>query len=448
MTRNLISLFLICNVQLPKPGDYAIMTEDKMTIANDLVTHNKWQEAGTIFRELWESENNAYAASRYLYCLRKAGYPSAAIKRGKIALNQFPESVYIRRELVWAYYDYSIKPDEAKENLTQLIQAGKKILALQPDTMPKELTVFAIIKSAKQKEEWEIVSQWCDYLDPRLISAETLTTGDYKGKSKKEQWFFAKVRSLIELKQWKEARSWSLEASKNYPREIQFHRWSALALGYQGQEVKAIEEFQDLILKFREEWYILQDISELYSKINQPEIALKYACRAALSQGDEKLKVSLYESIAQQSLGLNKLEMAAMTLNLCKIIRQEEGWSIKQSLHQLESNIKQQFEAQQLIWKTDLSGQELKKLCLKFWKNEVHSDQPRYYGIIDSLPADKKHGWILGDDGRRIFFLQRDLPRHLRQEKLKVSFLLEESWDRKRDQSSMKAVNFMASQSD
>lgn len=39
----------------------------------------------------------------------------------------------------------------------------------------------------------------------------TIVDGN-RGKSKKEQWFFAKVKSLIELELWKEARVCALEA--------------------------------------------------------------------------------------------------------------------------------------------------------------------------------------------------------------------------------------------
>ena len=129
-----------------------IENQDQMAIANSLLKQSQWQDAGSLFRQLWENSNDAYAASRYLYCLRKAGHPSSSIKQGTIALSQFPESVYIRRELVWAYYDVSIKPDEAKEKLSKLIESAERILTLQPDTMPKELTIFTVIKVAKQKE--------------------------------------------------------------------------------------------------------------------------------------------------------------------------------------------------------------------------------------------------------------------------------------------------------
>lgn len=81
-----------------------------MNTANELLKQQQWKEAGTLFRQVWENENNAYAARCYLKCLRKAGYASASIKQGNKALNQFPGNKYIKNELVWAYYDDAIKP--------------------------------------------------------------------------------------------------------------------------------------------------------------------------------------------------------------------------------------------------------------------------------------------------------------------------------------------------
>ncbi len=264
-----------------------------MNTATELLKQQQWKEAGTLFRQVWENENNAYAASRYLYCLRKGGYASASIKQGNKALNQFPGNKYIKNELVWAYYDDGIKPEESKENLYQLIESAKKILSLQPDTLPKELTVFAVIKAAKQKEKWDIVLEWCNVIKPEELNDESILVDGKKGKSKKEQWFFAKVKSLIELELWKEARVCALEAIKIYPREMNLYRFSALALANLGEEEKAILELKDILLKYREEWYIYQDLSDIYLRINQPETALNFACQAALSPGEDKIKVTL-----------------------------------------------------------------------------------------------------------------------------------------------------------
>ncbi|HLO88883.1 MAG TPA: hypothetical protein VK203_28300 [Nostocaceae cyanobacterium] len=414
---------------------------ETMTQANQLVNQQQWKEAGTLFRQLWENENNAYAASRYLFCLRKGGYAAWSIKQGKVALNQFPDNKYIKNELTWAYYEDGIKTAETEEDLQKLIESAKIILDLQPDTLPKELTIFAVIKLAKQKGQWNIVLDWCNKLDPETISNEPAIIDGRKGMSKKEQWFFAKVKSLIELELWKEARSWALAATKIYPREIHFYRFSALALANLGEEEKAINEFNNIILKYREEWYILQDLSDLYLRINQPEKALNFACRAALSAGEDKLKVTLYENIAKQSLLLQKLEMSARHLELCKAIRQREGWPIRGNLQQLELEIRQAFTTQKFNWFTGDNFDQLIKLCRKDWQESLYQDVPRYCGIIDSLPPNQKHGWIISDDGKRIFFLQKELPPFLRKEKQKVSFVLTENYDRKKDRMSVKAVD-------
>ncbi|MFM6036136.1 MAG: tetratricopeptide repeat protein [Sphaerospermopsis kisseleviana] len=416
-----------------------------MNTATELLKQQQWKEAGTLFRQVWENENNAYSASRYLYCLRKGGYPSWSIKQGNKAFNQFPGNKYIKNELVWAYYDDGIKPEASKENLYQLIESAKIILSLQPDVLPKELTVFAVIKAAKQKEKWDIVLEWCNVIKPEDLSDESIPVdGDGRtGKSKKEQWFFAKVKSLIELELWKEARACALEAIKIYPREMNFYRFSALALANLGEEEKAILELQDILLKHREEWYIYQDLSDIYLRINQPETAIKFACQAALSPGEDKIKVTLYEKICQQSLLLGKLEMSAQHLELCKAIREREGWKVKDTLQQLQAEINQEITNQQSTF-TKFEGDitKLNQICRKFWKEILYQDIPRYCGTIESLPPNQAHGWIIDDTGNRVFFLQKELPKFLRKEKQRVSFILQESYDRKRDRKSFKAADF------
>ncbi|MBD1215203.1 MAG: DUF7017 domain-containing protein [Dolichospermum sp.] len=414
-----------------------------MNTANELLKQQQWKEAGTLFRQVWENENNAYAARCYLKCLRKAGYASASIKQGNKALNQFPGNKYIKNELVWAYYDDAIKPEESKENLYQLIESAKTILSLQPDILPKELTVFAVIKAAKQKEKWDIVLEWCNFINPEELNDEPTIVDGNRGKSKKEQWFFAKVKSLIELELWKEARLCALAAIKFYPKEMNFYRFSALALANLGEEEKAILELKDILLKHREEWYIYQDLSDIYLRINQPETALKFACQAALSPGEDKIKVTLYEKICQQSLLLGKLEMSAQHLELCKAIREREGWKVKDTLQQLQAKINQEITNQQLTF-TKFEGDitKLNQICRKYWKELLYQDIHRYCGTIESLPPNQAHGWIIDDHGNRVFFLQKELPKFLRKEKQRVSFILQESFDRKRDRKSVKAADF------
>ncbi|MDB9520702.1 hypothetical protein PN480_01875 [Dolichospermum circinale CS-1225] len=301
-----------------------------------------------------------------------------------------------------------------------------------------------MIKAAKQKEKWDIVLEWCNFINPEELNDEPIIVDGNRGRSRKEQWFFAKVKSLIELELWKEARVCALEAIKFYPKEMNFYRFSALALANLGEEEKAILELKDILLKYREEWYIYQDLSDIYLRMNQPEIALKFACQAALSSsGEDKIKVTLYEKICQQSLLLGKLEISAQHLELCKAIREREGWKVKDTLQQLQVKINQEITKQQLTF-TKFEGDitKLNQICRKYWKELLYQDIPRYCGTIESLPPNQSHGWIIDDHGNRVFFLQKELPKFLRKEKQRVSFILQESFDRKRDRKSVKAADF------
>ncbi|MFM7367448.1 MAG: hypothetical protein ACKO2Z_06530, partial [Sphaerospermopsis kisseleviana] len=159
--------------------------------------------------------------------------------------------------------------------------------------------------------------------------------------------------------------------------------------------------------------------------------------------GEDKIKVTLYEKICQQSLLLGKLEMSAQHLELCKAIREREGWKVKDTLQQLQAEINQEITNQQSTF-TKFEGDitKLNQICRKFWKEILYQDIPRYCGTIESLPPNQAHGWIIDDTGNRVFFLQKELPKFLRKEKQRVSFILQESYDRKRDRKSFKAADF------
>ncbi|MGD1717104.1 tetratricopeptide repeat protein [Dapis sp. BLCC M172] len=419
------------------------MSNNLIEQAQQFLKQENFPAAGKIFRQFWEEENNSYAASRYLSCLRKAGHPGAAIRQGKKAKEQFPDNNYIKSELIWACYDRDIKKFAAEENLYDLIKSAINILSLQPEKLPKELTVMAVVKLAKQKEEWQIVSEWCDKLEPQMMDN---TTMNGKGKSKQEQWFFAKVKSLVQLELWKEARSWALEAIKLYPKEIHFYRWAALALGYQGKVKQAINELEKIISTKIVEWYIFQDLANFYSSLNQLEQAISCSCRAALGSGEYKAKVTLYMNIAQLSLDTGNIEMAVRNIELSKAIREQEGWKIKEDLQKVDFKIHQELEkSQKTIECESRNINYLVKLCQKDWKKQAYYNLPQESGIINYLPQDKSHGFVITDDGKRVFFLQRDLPPYLRKEKLRVYFNLEKTWDRKHQKQSFKAVNFSSS---
>ncbi|MBR8829496.1 MAG: hypothetical protein DSM107014_16640 [Gomphosphaeria aponina SAG 52.96 = DSM 107014] len=418
------------------------MSEPIMERGNSFLKQNQFAEAGKLFRQLWEEGHNAYAASRYLYCLRKAGYPDAALIQGNKAHSEFTDNIYIQRELVWIHYEI-VKRSAEQENLRQVIESASKLLDLQPESLPLELTILTVIKLAKQKHQWQTVSDWCNKIQPSQLNDDTPLINGRKVKSKREQWYFAYIKSLIELNSWSKVHGLALEAINAYPREINFKRWYALALAYQGDVEKAIAKLEDIILKERQEWYLFQDLSDLFFKTNQTESGFRYGCKAALASGEDKAKVTLYQRLAEIALSLKKWEIAARHIQLSKLIRQQEGWGIKANFEELESNIRQKCQDNNIGW-VDYSFDELKKICRQDWRKESYGGLPRQQGVIESLPEQKSFGWIRLENGEKIFFMQKELPKFLRKENIPVNFVLEKNWNHKKAEFSTKAVDIQA----
>jgi tetratricopeptide (TPR) repeat protein len=220
------------------------MSEQIIDQANSLLKQNNFAEAGKIYRQEWETNHNAYAASRYLYCLRKAGYPEAALIQGNKAYSQFSEHLYIKRELIWIYYDL-VKQFAEKKNLREAEKFAAKLLTLEPESLPLELTFFLIIDLAKEQNKWQIVADWCGKVKPYKLSNENSLIDGKKVKSKRERWYFAYLKSLIELNDWQKVNSLALEAINNYPKEINFKRWYVIFLAEQGNIEKAISQLID-----------------------------------------------------------------------------------------------------------------------------------------------------------------------------------------------------------
>lgn len=415
------------------------MSQELIEKANIFLQQNNFPEAGKIFRQLWEEDNNADCASRYLHCLRKAGYPLQGLSQGKKASSQFPDNIYIQRELVWIYYDI-IKTFIQENNLKDATKNFEEMLKLNPDSLPLELALFSIVNLAKQKNEWQIIMAICSQVNPSQISNESKIINGNKVKSKREQYYFAYIKSLIELNNWSQVKNLAYNAISTFPKEMNFKRWYALALSYNGEIDKAISELEKIILKDRQEWYLFQDISELYWQKKEKETALRYAFKACLTTKEHNLKVTLYQNIAKMCLEINQLELAIKHIQLSKLIRQQEGWKIKPEFEQLENKIKQKC-AENNITFIDYSFDELAKNCLQNWRRESYHGLERNQGIIESIPQDKSFGWIRADNGNRIFFMQKQLPPFLRKENLKVSFILEDSWDHKKNQLSCQAVD-------
>ena len=145
--------------------------------------------------------------------------------------------------------------------------------------------------------------------------------------SEREQWYFAKIKSLDELKDWHEARTLAQEAlAPSAPARLRplVRPGAVRARPY----AEAIAELESLARARQPEWYLLHDLAELQHQAGQAEDAYKTACQAALAFGEDKAKVGLFMLIGRIALDLRRFDVAARHLKLTQLVRTREGWSV------------------------------------------------------------------------------------------------------------------------
>ena len=392
--------------------------DDRPRQAKQFYEDGNYEEAGRLYRQLWDERGDAFSGGRYACCLRKCGQAQTALAVARQVVEKHPDDVYVRREVVWALYEAEFKPAKERSDLGALIRIGQQIVDLTDDELPVNLVSFAVIGLAKDKMKWDVASAWCDRVDRQKLSAEPREMDGRRVISEREQWYFAKIKSLVQLKQWKQARGLAMEALQAFPRKRDFARWSAQALAGQGDVSGAIAELETLARRGQPEWYLLNDLAELKRQNGQTEEAYRLACQAALAFGEDKAKVGLFVLIGQIAFQLQQFEVATRHAALSRLVRVREGWSIPGEVGRLESRARSAHQqANQAPLDVPDEIRPLVALCRQDWERAVPPElrpQPRekrtprprpqtdgvlHTGRIKMYNADKGFGFITADDG-------------------------------------------------
>lgn len=398
-------------------------TEELEEQANQFYEAQDFERAGSLFHQLWDTRHDAYSGGRYAHCLRKAGFPDAGLRIAQMVLEQFPQDIHVKREVVWALYDARFRPQKEEQNLAQLQKTGRDILQLTDELLPRKLVVFGVIDVAKDKMKWDVVRQWCDALDHDALDHSPRELGGKRVISELEQWYFAKIKSLIETETWEEVLTVADAALERFPRNQDYKRWYAQALAGQGNLQSAITELEPLANDRRASWFVLRDLADVYFKFGNFTSAYETACRAALAHGEDKAKIYLYLLIAKIALSEGDQAVAARHVALTKAIQVREGWRISQEISMLEKEIKHDDVsaiAQESI--SDHIG-TLRSSCRDDWlrmvpqdklpktdkKRAVNSplpvDSSLHSGVVKKYISDRGFGFIQHlDQGGDIFF--------------------------------------------
>lgn len=413
--------------------------------ANELRKNGRLEEALPLYQSLWESAQDKFNGAGLLHCLRKLRRFEEALPLAKELEKQHIGFDWCRREIIWTYIGGYLNTLTEKDTMRKTLNIANHILTLQPDDLAMQKVVFAVLKKAKQLKKWDIGCEWVDRITPENIDSSPIKTerGD-TGWSYQTIWYLHKIRCLIHQNLFQDAID-KVDFVLQSPNEKEkyFKRLKASALLKQGDIDQAEAILQTLCRARRVEWWLMYDYAMLMSEKGEKTVALDYMYKAASSQKRLEGILGLILDAAALAKELNRMEESYYHLQLYKLIRERNEWSISESAMK---------ELQELPAKHDFPSSvtfhEALKKCRTYWgvaspeqtsipkkKNKrtnlagtvklakegapycfIHCNKESFYCLISDFPASPVDG-------------------------MSVKFDAIQSYDKKKQKESWKAVN-------
>jgi tetratricopeptide (TPR) repeat protein len=421
-------------------------------VANDLRKKREFEKALPLYRELSKDDSDSYSAAGLLRCLRELRLFDQALplciptNRNHLVLDWY------RNEVIWTLIQGKLQELDESAPLDEVVSAAALIFALEPEgTVAKWSIVRRVLKAAKLRNRWDIVSKWIERVNPDELSTKPMK--DERGRDgwcEQAIWHNFRIRSEIEVGDKQQAIVAAQRAIGLFPQQAKFFkRLEALGNFRLGRLVEAEVLYGKLSDGGRSDWWILNEHAHVLRDLGKHQEALVLMCKAALSNKKLELLVSLFSDIGFLCHKTELKQDARNHLLLCKHIREEQGWSIPQVVSSLATELDR--ELLDLAGPVGLNSALLE--CQKFWRRTVgaqyDSREPslRSRGVKRMLKGKLKMGppgrpycFILSDARESYFCRKSDLPQAAT-DGVMLQFDAMPSFDRKKNQESWKAVN-------
>lgn len=368
------------------------------------------------------------------------------------------ESVYIdhpeaftiwdKRFYSWALYQLYVKTPEDETDLFEAVDLITQLVP-QEDHSKKDgvcaytMSMVKLLDYLYKNNDYENIIIWAEKLNPDYLSQKTSSFTTDEGRevkiaSNKEKYYNWLSKSYQEVEDYDECLIVSKKALEELTSftnngDVWFKWRIARSLRELGEYDEAIEYLKD-VYKTKKDWFVQWEIAENYFFKGEPDKSLEYAVSAALSRGDSDKKIKLY-SLLEDLLEDDEPEIALKHSYLIYSIRLHNEWNIDEELEEEILNAGLDTENME-YWKIE---NELKG----YWKDLKFKTQQPNYGKIKRIMPHGKSGFIKRDDGEDFFFNGFEFkgdPNKYR-EGIKVSFYLEEGYDKKKNEVKMNAVN-------
>ena len=141
--------------------------------ANELRKAGEYHQALPLYRDLWKQTGDEFDGAGLLQCLRKLEAYDEAIPLADELIDKYPEFDWVRNEAIWTYIQGVPGKLDQETPLQNIVDKSERIMKLKPQGIAAKIVVFRVLKSAKAANNWQVVNDWLDRLDPNLLSVST-----------------------------------------------------------------------------------------------------------------------------------------------------------------------------------------------------------------------------------------------------------------------------------
>ncbi len=333
----------------------------------------------------------------------------------------------------WAIYQVHVKnfksEDELYDNADLITELIPQADMNSVNTCPYSFSIMEVLKHLDNEKQYYEIDYWFDKINPKYLNESKRSPNS---RSRKERFHEISSKAYLACAEWDLCIEISQEALKEVKNFANYgdiwHKWRIAKALRELERYEEALEYLDDVAKVKDDWFIFREFAENYHILDDNENTLKYISKAILAKGSPTMKVNLY-CFAYKLLEDSNPEIAYRHAELCYLLKSESNAQIPDELEDL------------MIEEDSLDKNDLIRQINSYWREFKFQNQELQYGTVTKFVEERNFGFIANDANESIFFHGSEFRGDEIYVGEMVSFYTEESFDRSKNEKSLKAVN-------
>ena len=379
------------------------------------------------------------------FCLRHLKKYDEALPLAEKVYEIDPNFEYGSNLYAWCMYHLYIDVEKVEDEFKfmEALLTIQRVCKEEDVFSPLNMAVLKVADyfSSKTNPQWTKVLETLGLVNPESLKDDGYNLSLKTGKqvtlpSHKEKYYLLKCKALLESGQIEAVYSTIDEAFDKIPEmrnqnEVWLERIKAQAMAKEGKLQEAVYMYKS-ILKQKREWYLQNELSELFMKMGNEREAMRSAINAFSYKGDVEFKIPLWENLIQLFLAKKQNENAMAFIRLTAEICKQKEWAIPAKIQKYIEDLHVRIDGNQdlryLGKKVKYILDDEKELFYPTTKGEVTRLLPNSNGPSIA-------GFVKDETGTSYFFAFNNAK--IRPENiapgLKVKFYLQDGFDKKKN---------------